>query len=277
MKKTFNRYKKLPIYSPWQYVDPKLDLLAAMMRWHVWTALGWHDIKQRYRRSILGPFWFTLSTLILVGVLGLLYSKLLNQDISNYLPYLGVGLVLWQYISTCILEGANALISAGSLIKQVPMPVSVHLLRVVWRNTIILFHSLPVVLVLMIALGGEISVDFLYSILGLLIMALNLIWMSLVISISCARFRDIIPLMSNIVQVAFFFTPIMWSIDLLNGNEWIVKINIFFHIIDIVRSPLLGQSTELSSWICAVLVLIFGTLFSNALLKKYRNRVAYWV
>ena len=93
------------------------------------AALGWHDIRQRYRRSVLGPFWFTLSTLIMVGVLGVLYSTLLGQEITDYLPYLGVGLVVWQYLSACVNEGSTSFIGAGYLIKQIRMPLTVHVSR----------------------------------------------------------------------------------------------------------------------------------------------------
>ena len=58
---------------------PRKDILTGMCSLRIWGTLGWHDIKQRYRRSVLGPFWFTLSTAIMVGVLGALYSSILNQ------------------------------------------------------------------------------------------------------------------------------------------------------------------------------------------------------
>jgi lipopolysaccharide transport system permease protein len=125
---TTDKSPAAPVASEdWYAHDGRTDIYVGMRSVHVWAALGWHDIRQRYRRSVLGPFWFTLSTFIMIGVLGFLYSKLLNQDIRNYLPFLGVGLVLWQYLSTSILEGANGLIGAESLIKQIRMPVTIHM------------------------------------------------------------------------------------------------------------------------------------------------------
>ncbi len=107
---------------------------------------GWHGLAMTSDsdivRSVLGPFWFTISTLIMVGVLGILYSSILGQDIHEYLPYLGTGLVVWQFISTCAIEGANTLIGAGYIIKQIRMPISVHVARMTWRNFIIMMHSL---------------------------------------------------------------------------------------------------------------------------------------
>ena len=99
----------------------KTDLTRGLLSVRIWGTLAWHDIRQRYRRSVLGPFWFTLSTAIMVGVLGALYSEILHQEISHYLPFLAAGLVVWQFISTSILEGCTVFITYGTLIKQIDL------------------------------------------------------------------------------------------------------------------------------------------------------------
>ncbi|WCP67272.1 ABC transporter permease [Vibrio tubiashii] len=261
----------------WHSHTGKDDIQVGIFSYHVWTTLGWHDIKQRYRRSVLGPFWFTLSTLIMVGVLGVLYSTLLNQEIKDYLPYLGVGLVVWQYISTCFNEGSNTFISYGFIMKQARMPITTHVMRVVWRNFIILLHSLPVVIFLMIAFGHNLTIDFLWVVPGLIVVLLNTVWISIVLSILCARFRDILPIVANIIQVAFFFTPIMWSKDLLKDRSWAADINPFHHMIEIVRAPILGSELELLSWVFAIVTMVVGFLFAHYLMVKCRDRVPYWL
>lgn len=261
----------------WHSHDGNNDIGVGLVAWHVWVALGWHDIRQRYRRSVLGPFWFTLSTLIMVGVLGVLYSTLLGQEISEYLPYLGVGLVVWQYLSACINEGSTSLIGAGYLIKQIRMPLTVHVVRIVWRNFLILLHSLPVIVLLLVFFGHGIGPEFLLVFPALLLLLLNGVWVGLVLGIICARYRDVLPIVANIVQIVFFFTPIMWRADLLKERAWVADYNPIHHMIEIVRAPILGHPLLVDSWLWSAGVAVAGFLAAHYLMCRCRNRVAYWI
>lgn len=261
----------------WYQHDGSSDIWVAMRNVHVWSALGWHDIRQRYRRSVIGPFWFTLSTFIMIGVLGFLYSRLLNQEIVSYLPFLGVGLVIWQYISTCITEGANAMISSAYLIKQIRMPVTIHVCRIAWRNFCILLHSLPVVLVLLLFLGHMPSISFLLVIPGLLLLLLSGVWMGVVLGVLCLRYRDILPIVTNLLQVAFFFTPIMWSPDLLKDRAWIAHYNPLYHLIEIVRAPMTGTEIHAATWLWAVGLTVVGFVLAQMLMRSTRDKLSYWL
>jgi lipopolysaccharide transport system permease protein len=184
--------------------DSSNDILVGLLAWRVWGTLGWHDIRQRYRRSILGPFWFTLSTAIMVAVLGALYATLLNQEIRDYLPFLAAGLVIWQYLGSVLNEGCSSFISSTGLIKQIRLPLTIHVCRTVWRNFLILLHSLPVLVVTLLAFKHWPSIEFILTPLGLLLLLLHGIWMGIILGLLCARFRDIPPIINNLVQVAFF-------------------------------------------------------------------------
>lgn len=267
----------LGLETDWHNHNAKTDLLVGLSSTHVWLTLGWHDIKQRYRRSVLGPFWFTLSTLIMVGVLGVLYSTILGQDIKTYLPYLGVGLVVWQYISSSINEGANTFISSAHIIQQIRMPITVHVCRIVWKNFVILLHSLPVVVLLMLIFGHSLTLEFFLVIPALFLILLNAVWSSIVLGLLCTRYRDLLPIVGNLTQIAFFFTPIMWSKDLLKDRAWAADINPFNHLIEIVRAPILGSPIEAHSWIWSICMLIVGFALAQYLTNRCRNRVPYWI
>jgi lipopolysaccharide transport system permease protein len=264
-------------YGMWQRHDGATDILVGVYATHVWLALGWHDIRQRYRRSVLGPFWFTLSTLILVGALGYLYSTFLHQDISYYLPYLGIGLVIWQYLSNCVLEGSNVFISSAATIKQLRIPLTVHVVRVVWRNFVIMMHGLPILLVLSLCFGNIPGPEIVLVLPGLLLLSANCVWVAIVLGILCTRFRDVLPIVGNLLQVAFFFTPIMWTTDLLKDRAWVAAYNPLHHLVDIVRAPLLGQISSLQSWLWATLMMAAGFALAQRLMKRYRDRVPYWL
>lgn len=261
----------------WYHHDGRTDIWVAMRNVHVWGVLGWHDIRQRYRRSVLGPFWFTLSTFIMIGVLGFLYSELLKQEISQYLPFLGVGLVLWQYLSTSITEGSNAFISGSFLMKQIRMPATIHVCRIVWRNFCILLHSLPPVMILSLALGNRPNADFILIIPGLFLLLLTATWIGIVLGILCLRYRDLLPIVANILQVAFFFTPIMWAPTLLKERAWIAHYNPLYHLIEIVRAPMIGEPIDPISWVWAIGMVVVGFAIAQALMKTARHRLAYWI
>jgi ABC-type polysaccharide/polyol phosphate export permease len=253
------------------------DLLVGIRSTRVWGTLGWHDIRQRYRRSVIGPFWFTLSTAIMVLVLGALYSTLLHQDVRDYLPYLAVGLVVWGYLSSVANEGCNAFIGAAYLIKQVRIPLTIHVCRIVWRNFVILLHSLPVVIVLLIVFGHWPTLEFLLVPVGLFMLLLHGVWVGVTLGVLCARFRDIPPIVTNLIQVVFFFTPVMWSPEILKDRAWVAEYNPLYHLIETVRAPITGRPIHWESWAWSVGLLVVGFAFSQFLMRRARNRVPYWL
>lgn len=112
------------------------DLIEGFRRHELWLHLGWQDIKQRYRRSVLGPFWITIATGTTAVAMGGLYSKLFRLELSQHLPYVTLGLIIWNLINAAILDGADVFVSNEGLIKQLPAPLSVHVYRLVWRQMI---------------------------------------------------------------------------------------------------------------------------------------------
>ncbi|MFP1908932.1 ABC transporter permease [Lonsdalea quercina] len=263
--------------SGWKEHNGKTDMLEGLKAYHVWLIWGWHDIRQRYRRSVLGPFWFTLTTLIMVGALGFLYSELLGQDISVYLPYLGVGLVVWQFISTAANEGCICLIGSSHIMKQVRMPLTTHVCRMAWRNFIILLHSLPVVILFMLAFGHRFTFEVLLIIPGLFVVLMNAVWSGIVFGILCSRFRDVAPIIGNLFQVFFFVTPVMWQREALKDRGWVADFNPFYHLIEIVRAPIMGEPVQLLSWGYSIALMVVGFAFAQYLMIRCRDRVAYWL
>lgn len=267
------RWQNISISKP----TPFNDIFFGIFAWRIWGTLGWHDIRQRYRRSILGPIWFTLSTALMVFVLGMLYSSLLKQQINFYLPFLAVGLVIWQYIGSVINEGCNAFIGSANLIKQIQLPLTIHVCRLVWRNFLILLHSLPVVIILLIIFENSISISLLIVPLGLMLLMLHGIWIGIVLGIICTRYRDIPPIVTNFVQVAFFFTPVIWMPEILENRAWVAQYNPIYHMIEIVRAPLLNRHIFIETWVCAFGLLVLGFAFAQYLMRLSRNRIPYWL
>jgi ABC-2 type transport system permease protein len=243
----------------------------------IWSVLGWQDIKQRYRRSVLGPFWLTISTAIMVTALGFLYAELLGQEVADFIPHVGAGLIVWTFLSTMILESAIVFTNSEGIIKQIRMPLTVHVCRMVWRNVMIFAHN-AVILLCLLYLIPEINIIELLTIpFGVFLIALNGLWIGLVIGVICTRFRDVAQILANVVQVLFFVTPIFWKPELLVNRGWIAEYNPAYHFIELIRSPLVGGGIPESSWLITSSITLAGFIVAIAVLAKYRSRVAYWL
>ena len=239
--------------------------------------LGWLDIRQRYRRSALGPWWITLSLGITVLAMGILYAKLFKQDIHTYLPFLATGMVFWTLISSLINDGTKVFIEAEGIIKQIPMPFGVHVLRMVWRHLIIFFHNMLVVIVVSLIFDLSPGLNILLFPLVVILIGLNGYWVGIVLGILGTRFRDIAQIVSSLVQILFFITPVMWSPSNIVHRLWIMEYNPLFHILAIARNSLSGGAVPVGSWLVVIGMTLVGWTLAFQLLVRYRGRIAYWL
>ena len=253
------------------------DIAQGACAFRLWGSLGWLDIRQRYRRSTLGPFWLTISMGVLVGGLGMLYAGLFRMDVADYLPFVAAGLILWGLISGLITEGCDAFIRTGDLIKQVNTPLSVHVYRVVWRNLIVFAHNVVIYVVAAVWFSIQPGWAGLLILPGLALLCLNGVWMGLLLGLVSARFRDVPQIAASVVQLAFFLTPIIWKPELLPERAFVLDLNPFFHLVEVVRAPALGQAPGLVSWLAAAGITLGGWLVTLLMYRRYRWRIAYWV
>ncbi|HYG89666.1 MAG TPA: ABC transporter permease [Azospirillum sp.] len=260
-----------------QTVRAREDLAEGAGSWSLWGMLGWHDIRKRYRRSVLGPFWLTISMSVLVASLGLVYGSLFRVELTDYLPFLALGMIIWNFVASVLNEGCNSFLEFEPLIKHVRMPLSVHALRVVWRNLIILAHNAVIYVVLAVGLGiWPGSAGFLV-LPGLVVLILNAVWIALLLGMICVRFRDVPPIIASVVQLLFFVTPVMWKPELIADRYFMVVLNPIHHLMEIVRGPLLGHPPPLTTWAVAALLTVVGWGVTFAAYVRFRKRIAYWL
>lgn len=258
------------------------DLLDGFHKRELWLHLGWQDIKQKYRRSVLGPFWITIATGVTAIAMGGLYSKLFHLELSEHLPYVTLGLIIWNMINAAILEGSDVFIANEGLIKQLPTPLSVHVYRLVWRQMILFGHNIVIYVVIAIIFPKPWSWADLTVFPALLLIVLNCVWVSICFGILATRYRDIGPLLFSLVQLLFFMTPIIWNDNTLRSQgagQWskIIELNPLLHYLDILRAPLLGAEQEMRHWIVVIVLTVIGWLLAAVTMRQYRARVPYWV
>ncbi|MEA2936270.1 MAG: lipopolysaccharide transport system permease protein [Variibacter sp.] len=254
------------------------DLVSGAKLSRLWLMLGWLDIRQRYRRAMIGPFWITISMTIMVGALGVLYASLFKMDVNTFIPFLAAGFAIWFLISTTLNEATTIYIQAEGIIRNTSLPISVHIFRLLWRNLITFAHNAVVMLGVYAWFQFLPSANILLVLPGLVLVLLNLTWMSLILGTLCARFRDAPPIVANLLQIAFFITPILYKSDLLTERlTALATWNPFFHLVEVVRAPLLGHSPDVASYLILLGMTLVGWMLAMVFYGRFRARIAYWL
>jgi ABC-type polysaccharide/polyol phosphate export permease len=257
------------------------DLVGGLRKYHLWGRLGWLEIKRRYRRTMIGPFWTCISLLLFVIVVGSVGSGLLSKQTAEYLPFLVAGMIVWVTLQSMLLESVNVFIAGGGLIRQMNFEYSILVYALVWRNFIVFAHNLLVyLLILLIFAPDKLGFANLLAIPGLIVLAVNCTWLSLLLGMVSLRFRDLQQLVMSVVQVSMFVTPLFWPPEGLEGlrRVFFVTLNPLYHLLTIVRDPLLGgKLPPVNSYIAAALITIAGGALTYAMFAKYRKRIPYWL
>ena len=253
------------------------DLREGIRLRGLWLFLGWRDVRKHYRRSVLGPFWLTLSLGILVAGLGVLYSQIFRMEISTYLPFLGVGFIVWTLIGNTLNGACSVFIGATASIRQMPLPLSVHIFQFAWAQLISFGHNILIYFLILLIFSINPGFAALLFFPALTLLLLNVVFFTMLLGPISARFRDLPMIVSSLVQVAFFMTPILWSAEQLPERAFFVYGNPFYHFVEISRKPLLGEYPAVDSWvICTLLTALLGVV-ALAFFARYRARIAYWV
>jgi lipopolysaccharide transport system permease protein len=253
------------------------DVLDGLRLWRLAVTLGWLDIKLRYRGSMLGPFWLTLSTAVMIGSLGVLYAALFHMNVREYLPFLALSQVLWGFLSTLISDGCTCFTGSEALILSVRMPLSVHAFRVLVRGLLILAHNVVVIVAVYIYFSIWPGDVLAMAVPGMLVWMLDAVALTLLLGAIGSRYRDIPPIVASVVQIAFFVTPVIWKPQQLGVHAWVLPYNPFFALLEVVRAPMLGYLPSAMTWLMAVVYSVLLLGFSWWLFTRARGRVAFWL
>jgi ABC-type polysaccharide/polyol phosphate export permease len=253
------------------------DLVGALGRWRLWTSLAVHDISARYRGSMLGPFWITVTMAAMIAGVGLLYSQLFNMPTAEYIPWLATGLVFWAFFAAAMTEGCDVFISSGSIIKQTALPMLSFLGRTLTRNLINFAHQIVIVVVVLVYYGVWTRSHPLQALGGFALVIVNLSWLALIGGIISSRFRDVPQIVSALVQVAMFLTPVFWRPETIRSHRFMLEGNPFYHMLEVTRRPLLGEPVQLQSYLILVVAAVVGWALAFALFARTRRRLVHFL
>lgn len=253
------------------------DMMAVYKRRQIWLLMGWQDISIRYRRSMLGPFWISLTMAVFVLSLAYIYSEIFNQPFKDYLGYLACGLLAWNFLSAMISEATTIVTDGEAHLRNIPLPVSILAARMVYRNLVIFAHNLLAILIVLMVFGVSFGWTLLVVPLSVGLYALFGLFAGIVLGPICARFRDVPQVITNVVQILFFVTPIIWMQSAAPGRPIIVDANPFNDLVMLIREPLQGRLPTLRHVLVATGMVAAMGVAAMATLSFVRKRLYLWL
>lgn len=246
-----------------------------------WGHLTLADLRTRWRRSFLGMLWSILQPLGLALLLSAVFSRLLQTDIIKYAPYILSGIIVWEFFVSVITGGSMAFIQADAYIKQYRHPLAIYTLRSCLSSLTILFLASTTLFGWsVIALPDNIGWTWL-AVLSLPVVLISIGWpAATLLAYIGTRFRDLTPALALVLQAIWFISPVYFEEGLFRrgGLDALVDNNPIYHILQIVRAPLLsGEWPSITNYTFA-----FGTAAVIALLawlvgRRAERRVIFYL
>jgi ABC-type polysaccharide/polyol phosphate export permease len=253
------------------------DFRDGLIAWRISAIMGWGELRRRYHRSLLGPFWITLSMAIFILLVGGVFSQLSSTTLRSFMPYIATGYVTWLLLASFISDGCTVFIGATRFLRQMRLPKSTFVFASVWRDLMVFAHNLPVVVIILALCGIRPTLWTLMLVPAVMATAAAGVILALVLGMIASRFRDLIPIVTSLVQLMFFLTPVLYQPIHLGRAGSLLYLNPATHFVGIMRSGFLGEMPSLLNWLAVLAMLVVGATVSFLLFVRFRARITYWV
>ena len=254
------------------------DLSYTIKNYYSWSYLSYFDLKLKYRRTFLGPWWVVLGIAISATAMCFLWSTIFQLDWKSYLTYLFSGFIIWMWISQQIIDAPEVFSNAAEYIKAYPNTPLFYVFRHCFSSFLLFLHHIPLIILVSLFVNHKIDLVVLFSLpLGLLLVFTNSILFSSNIGMLAARYRDLDPLIKSFMPPMLLLTPVLWKPEMLGDYSSFVYANPFTYFVGIVRNDLIGLDFDIYIWIGALLITIFQLLVFLILYSKKNKRIVFWV
>ena len=240
------------------------------------AALAWSDMRHRYVRSLLGPFWMSLQMAIVVLVLGSVIGQMSNTGMLARLPMLALSMTAWTFLNGVVLDATTALQNSASLIRDRALPPVIFLLQCTFRQGLFALHNACVPLLLWLMFSPHNLSHALEALPGLLLFVACTFALSLVLGAMATRYRDLKPIIESTLMLAFLASPVIWSSDMINHRSAVMRINPLTHLFAVWREPLAGGHVDPVS-IVYVLVALALLALASVLTLVHLRKAAFWI
>jgi ABC-type polysaccharide/polyol phosphate export permease len=262
-----------------QFQAAMSDIREGLRRWRSWNYLAVENVKNRYRRTVLGPWWLTLQMVIFIVGISIVFGHLLHTNLRTFLPYVGLGFIAFSLLTGLTRAGADVFITGSSTLKSTRQPLSNLVLRDVGVEFIHFAHNM-VIYVVFLAIGlVPLSPKILIALPIVVVIAANGLFVGLWLGIAVARFRDVQPFINSILGVAVFFSPVFYRLDNLSTGirNALLVWNPFTYLIMAFRAPLIGEPLLTSYYVGTAIVTVVNIALGLAVFTRARSRLPYWV
>jgi len=253
------------------------DFVSSTEKFSVLCYLSWYKTVSKYQRTVLGPLWLVLSTAITIVGMGLVWSLLFRMDVKTFFPYLSSGMVIWGLIVGVVTGAPSMFPVNAAMMKSTANPKFMYVYLFSLEQFILFFHSLLIYIAIAIFFQVEISIYTLIFPFSVVLFFLNALGISIILGIIGARFRDIAPIITSLMTLAFFVTPVMWSPDQLGARGRYMNFNPLTSYIIFMRNPLMGKSIPFINIAIVLLSTLVILTLAYYTFKKYRSQVVYWL
>jgi lipopolysaccharide transport system permease protein len=253
------------------------DLWSSLRNHELWMYLAWNDIIGRYRRTIIGPLWLVIANAISIGGMGVIWSIIFKISLISYFPKLAASMICWTLLSGSIQEASNTFVGYASIIQNLPLSLYVYPLRVVARNFMTYAHNLLILVGVFLLCRYPINSTIWLFIPILTVIGVNLFCLNCIMGIVGARYKDFPQIISAIMSIIIFITPVMWDISMLGKYQILANINPLTHLLMVLKSPLLGVLPPVVNVIGFTLITVVNIVGMLILTCRYRYRIPYWI
>lgn len=256
----------------------KDEIVLVFHRMPLWTLLAWKEIVSKYKRTVLGPFWLSLAMIVFIFSISLIYSQLLSVEIDTYIPYLSFGVVTWIFISTTIVESCDSFVAYSGYIKQIKIPILIFVLRILVRNNIIFLHNFPMLIFILLFFNIKLTLDMIpMLLLGIIVLNINLLWMSILIAIFSTRYRDVQHMIGVMIQPIFFITPVIWNESTIKNSRFVIDFNPFYYLVESIRGVFIGENLTFEMLVYLGVIGVVGVFIAIIIFYRFHKKIVLWL
>ncbi len=248
---------------------------------YFWIHLALSDLRSRWRRSFFGVLWSILQPLGTALLLAVVLAKLFQTNIRSYAPFIISGMIVWEFVMAVSTGGSLSFVQADAYIKHYRHPLAIYSLRTVVANLVVLMlASLPMFVWAAIAQPERIGVTWIGA-LSIYPVLLAVFWpLITLLAYAGSRFRDLPNVMLLALQAVWFVSPVYFETAMFRraGLSALVDYNPVFHLLQIVRAPLLeGNWPSAKDYgYCAGMMILF-TFLAWLVGRKAEKKVIFYL
>jgi ABC-type polysaccharide/polyol phosphate export permease len=234
-------------------------------------------INRQYARTRLGPFWIVLAQFVTIFGIAIVFFTIFKRPFEDFLPYTSASLIGWTLLSQPIIGAPNTFVANSSLIQSFRLPFAIFPMQAVSNAVIVFLHGLAIHLVLMLVFDKSLLLLPLL-IPALIVVAAVIYPVTAVLGLLGARLRDLAPMIASVMFMVFLLTPTIWDRGVIDASLlWVVDINPFYHLLEILRHPMLGTWPSTTSMLVSLGLAVTSLSIGEILFRRYSRPLIFWV